>query len=353
MTRPIHGGNLAWAAALANCDPSQLLDFSASISPLGPPPSVLAALHQALPHLRHYPDPHYRELRAAIAQHHQIPAESIFPGNGAAELLTWIGRALAQVGPTLLLTPAFADYSRAITASGGQIIPIPLPLSPSQPPWETLLADLPPRPRTLLINNPHNPTGFLIPEAILTQWLPEFDLVVIDEAFMDFIPHGPSLASLAADHPHLIVLRSLTKFYTLPGLRLGYTIGHPDHWATWHPWRDPWPVNNLAAAAAAAALQDMAYQQASYHWLPPARAHLATGLAALPGLTPFPGTANYLLVATSQVPAPTLQRRLLSDRILIRDCLSFPELGPDYFRLAVRTPSDHQTLLTALKSHLS
>jgi histidinol-phosphate/aromatic aminotransferase/cobyric acid decarboxylase-like protein len=149
-------------------------------------------------------------------------------------------------------------------------------------------------------------------------------------------------------------LRSLTKFYSLPGLRLGYAIGHPDRWQRWQQWRDPWPVNTLAAAAAIAALKDTEYQQAVWQWLPSARTQLSQGLSALPGLTPFPGVANYLLVQTQQMSGPDLQYRLLTEhRIFIRDCLSFPELGDRYVRVAVRTETDNQRLLSALAAVLA
>ena len=129
-----------WAARIAGCPVSALTDFSASINPLGTPASVLKAIIDSTSQLAAYPDPEYPELRSHLARHHAIDPEFILPGNGSAELLTWAGRELAQQKFTYLITPAFSDYQRALTAFGGKILPCPLnlaslaPSAPSAPP---------------------------------------------------------------------------------------------------------------------------------------------------------------------------------------------------------------------------
>jgi histidinol-phosphate/aromatic aminotransferase/cobyric acid decarboxylase-like protein len=126
--RPVHGGNLAWAAEIAGCSPGVLVDFSASINPLGPPDSVLAALQRAIPTLGHYPDPAYTDLRRALASHHDLSSDWILPGNGAAELLTWAARDMASQADSIayLPTPAFNDYQRACQSFGVTVSPWPL-----------------------------------------------------------------------------------------------------------------------------------------------------------------------------------------------------------------------------------
>ncbi|PSN11268.1 threonine-phosphate decarboxylase [filamentous cyanobacterium CCT1] len=353
--RPVHGGNLAWAAAIADCSPDSLLDFSASINPLGPPSSVVQAMTEALGQLRHYPDPAYGDLRHALADYHQLPTDWVLPGNGAAELLTWAARDLAEAGTDChLLTPAFGDYGRALAAF--DVVVRPQSLSLEGTGNLDLAASWPgPQATGILINNPHNPTGRLFTLAELEPLLEQFATVIVDEAFMDFVlpDQQPSLIGHLDRYPNLVVLRSLTKFYTLPGLRIGYALGHPDRLRRWQRWRDPWPVNALAAAAAIAAVSDTAFQQRTWGWLPPAREALFRGLQAVPGLSPLPGAANYLLVKTA-TPAPLLQERLLrSHQVLIRDCLSFAELGANYFRVAVRTEAENDLLLTALRQGIA
>ncbi|MEH1909002.1 threonine-phosphate decarboxylase CobD [Nostoc sp.] len=349
MRQPAHGGNLAWAAALAGCSPDAILDFSASISPLGPPNSAIAAIKSQLGNLKHYPDPNYSELRLALSHFHQLPPEWILPGNGSAELLTLIGRELAQLAATTLITPAFGDYYRTLVAYNAKVLECPLSLVMGH--WP-LIVDKGQRTKDkgLLLNNPHNPTGKLFSRESILPYLEQFALVVVDEAFMDFVPPNEeqSLIPVVQEYPNLVVLRSLTKFYSLPGLRLGYAIAHPDCLAKWQLWRDPWPVNTLAAAAAIAALQDTEFQQQTWAWLPPARNQLFQGLAKIPGLQPQASAANFLLVESQESTSQLQQQLLKYHQILIRDCLSFKELGDRFFRVAVREESDNQRLLTAL-----
>ncbi|OWY66311.1 threonine-phosphate decarboxylase [cyanobacterium TDX16] len=387
--QPVHGGNLAWAAAIAGCDSDAILDFSASINPLGPPQRAIAAIQSAISQLSSYPDPNYSELRTALAQVHQLPPEWILPGNGSADLLTWAGWDLSELAATYLVTPAFGDYWRALKAFGAKAIECPLDLegtgsreqeagerelkeridspltthhSPHIPdsrlptpdsrlfsltPHSSLLT---PSNSGLLLNNPHNPTGWLWQREGILPYLEQFALVVVDEAFMDFLPPAAeqSLIPLVQKYPNLVILRSLTKFYSLPGLRLGYAIAHPERLKCWLARRDPWAVNTLAVAAAIAVLQDTQFQQQTWAWLPPTRARLEQELSQIPGLQPLSGVANFLLVK-SERPSSKLQQQLLKhERILIRDCLSFPELGDRYFRVAVRSTTENERLIKAL-----
>jgi L-threonine-O-3-phosphate decarboxylase len=358
MPQPAHGGNLAWAAALADCSPDAIVDFSASISPLGPPSSVLAAIMSQLGNLRHYPDPDYSELRLALGHFHQIAADWILPGNGSAELLTLVGRELAQLAATVILTPAFGDYYRTLAAYNAKVLEFPLDLGtgtkaiPSKenfslfPDFGFITSEY-----GLLLNNPHNPTGKLFSRDSILPYLKRFALVVVDEAFMDFLPpdEEQSLIGLVQEYDNLVILRSLTKFYSLPGLRLGYAIAHPQRLAKWQSWRDPWPVNILAAGAAIAAIEDQEFQNRTWKWLPGARNQLLQGLSSIPGFNPLEGTVNYLLVQYQQSTSQLQKNLLQQHQILIRDCLSFKELGDHFFRVAVRSESDNQGLLTALK----
>lgn len=357
MTRPIHGGNLAWAASLVGCPPSAILDFSASINPLGPPESAIQGIQSHLSSLGAYPDPDYHELRVALSQALQLDADWILPGNGSAELLTWAALDLSTLAGSYLVTPAFGDYRRALTTFGARVLECPLEVvAGGKATMNSLpLPSLLPADRGLLLNNPHNPTGLLFSREAIAPYLTQCALVVVDEAFMDFLlpAQQESLIGWVPDFPNLVVLRSLTKFYSLPGLRLGCAIAHPDRLRRWQQWRDPWPVNTLAAAAAVAVLGDTAFQQQTWNWLALARSQLFEGLAKLPGLQPCPGTANFLLVR-SELSVSWVQRTLLErHQIFIRDCLSFPELGDRYFRIAVRTQAENQRLLAGLAEVLS
>ena len=370
MIRPVHGGNLAWAAALAGCPASAILDFSASISPLGPPESALDAIQAHLSSLTAYPDPDYGELRTALGEALNVDPDWILPGNGSAELLTWAAWDLSKLEATYLVTPAFGDYWRALSAFGAKVLKCPLDLQLLDPePVRRLVTDdlsvsnrslvSPSFPlpvplalnaeRGLLLNNPHNPTGLLFGREAILPYVKQFGMVVVDEAFMDFLPpwEQETLIDAVEEFPNLVILRSLTKFYSLPGLRLGCAIAHPDILRRWQLLRDPWPVNALAAAAAAV-VRDTVFERQTWDWLPVARFELFEGLASLPGLQPFAGAANFLLVESS-MSVSLMQKSLLErHRILIRDCLSFPELGDRFFRVAVRSRAENLRLIAGL-----
>ncbi len=342
MFRPTHGGNLDWAVSLVNCPISALVDFSASINPLGPPDSAIAAITEGIVQLQHYPNPDYSRFRQAIGNHHHIEFDKVLPSNGAAELLTWVGWEAHNLQGVLLPSPCFADYKRAL-----QTFNLPCQFYN--------LGDLEKglnhsKNVALLINNPHNPTGKLWRQNTLIPYLHQFPLVIVDEAFMDFLPPNKqeSLIDLVKDYDNLIILRSLTKFYSLPGLRIGYGITNPERVKRWQKWRDPWSVNSLAVLAGIAALGDIDFQKKTWQWLKPTKAKLAEELAKIQGLRPLPSSANFILVQT-EIPGTKIQLQLLQkEQILIRDCVSFPELGEKYFRIAVKKEEENQRLTNAM-----
>jgi L-threonine-O-3-phosphate decarboxylase len=349
---------------MAGCPVSLITDFSASINPLGPPQSATRAIQQGLSALRSYPDPNYFQLRSALAKWHDLSPEWILPGNGSAELLTWAGRELAQQDLTYLITPAFSDYGRALKTFSAKVQTCPFDLEREE--WENNSSEIKSplnlllerekknlqnlKSSGLLLNNPHNPTGKLFCREEILPYLEKFALVVIDEAFMDFLPPQEQQSAIASieDYPNLVIMRSLTKFYSLPGLRLGYAIAHPDRLRRWQQWRDPWSVNILAAMAAEAVIEDKNFQEKTWNWLVPAREKLYRGLASVSGLQPLKGAANFLLVRTERSSSQLQEKLLKTHHLLIRDCLSFPELGDRYFRTAVLCEANNQRLIEGL-----
>ena len=372
-----HGGNRIAIARRLGCRPEQLLESSASLVPFGPPASLRRALRRALggagappgplstltPLLRDYPDRDYGALRQVIAAHHGHEPSAVLPGNGAAELFTWAARDAAAAGVSLLPTPGFADYRRALACWGATWTPLHLPLHwggafPQPFPLSadacTGLAG------TLWITNPHNPTGQLWSRRSLEPLLERFALVIADEAFLPLVPGGESqsLVPLLADHPNLVVIRSLTKLFAIAGLRLGYALADPVRLARWASWRDPWPVNGLAALAGEVLLGDgptlerwLARVQG---WVAAEGPWLAEQLAAVAGLVPLPSATNFLLVRGQLGGQPlsleplrlALQER---HRILVRDCRSFEGLGEGWLRIALLDRSGNRRLLRAIR----
>ena len=361
-----HGGNRLAVARRLGCRPEQLLEASASLVPFGPPASVRTSLRRALAGaaIRDYPDRDHQALRQAIAQRHGLEAAMVLPGNGAAELFTWAGRDAAQAGVSLLPVPGFADYQRALACWQGAWRPLALPLRWSgpfpQPFAAPTAADLATATAAVLwITNPHNPTGQLWSRESLVPLLERFALVIVDEAFLPLVPGGEaqSLLPWVGRCPGLVVIRSLTKLAAIPGLRLGYALADPERLARWAAWRDPWPVNGLAAAAGVALMADRAWDQRVQGWLAREGPWLAGELAQLPGLVPMASAANFLLVRGERAGQPcslnglrlALEQR---HRILVRDCRSFTGLGESWLRLAVLDRRGNRHLLGALAQEL-
>jgi L-threonine-O-3-phosphate decarboxylase len=352
----IHGGNRQAVARRLGCRPHQLLDASASLVPFGPPPALRRALHRALagPALREYPDRDHHALRGALAAWHGLAPEAVLPGNGAAELFTWVARDAAAAGVSLLPAPGFADYGRALACWGAATRPLPLPLS-----WDSAFPQPFPAPTepaaALWLTNPHNPTGQLWSRASLEPLLERFPLLIVDEAFLPLVPDGErqSLIPLLPQRPGLVVIRSLTKLLGIAGLRLGYALADPARLARWARWRDPWPVNGLAAQAGAELLADRAgfarWQERVQRWTAREGAWLTPRLAAIPGLEPLPSAANFLLLRGEGSLEPLRQALAQRERVLLRDCRSFAGLGPHWLRLALLDRPGNRRLLAALR----
>ena len=358
MTSSRHGGNRQEAAERLGCRPGDLLDASASLVPFPLPWTVRLGACLDVQAWRHYPDRRQSRLRALIAARHGVLPDAVLPGNGAAELFTWAARDAAEAGPSVLAVPGFADYGRALATWGGVSGPWPLPLR-----WQAAFPQpLPPPPAgaVLWITNPHNPTGQLWSRPSLEPLLSRYELVIVDEAFLPLAPGGEahSLVPLVAEHPNLVVICSLTKLYGIAGLRLGYAIAAPERLARWAAWRDPWPVNGVAAAVGERLLAD---PQAEERWRARVQAWvqgegpwLAGRLAQLPGLQVLPSATNFLLlqgVDRQGAPRSLEPLRLAVERhhrVLLRDCRSFAGLGESWLRIALQDRAGNRRLHRAL-----
>jgi len=303
--------------------------------------------------LHPYPDRAAQGLCERIAALHGLEAPMVLPGNGAAELFTWVARDAAGLGPSLLPQPGFADYTRALHCWGGALLTAPLPLewttsAPLPPP------ELPPAP-TLWITNPHNPTGQLWSRSALQPLLGRYQLVICDEAFLPLVPDGErqSLIPLVAKHPNLVVIRSLTKLYGIAGLRLGYAVAQPQRLQRWASWRDPWPINAVASAVAQELLRNPARHDAwcrrVQRWTAREGAWLRAQLAAIPGLTPMPSAANFLLIRGDRSLEPLREALERRHRILLRDCRSFEGLDERWLRLGYQSRRRNRRIVSAIR----
>lgn len=313
----MHGGTAMATAREHGWDWREILEFSASINPLGPSPRVRDAIAKAIDQIVHYPDPYASRLTAALAQRWNVDPSRILCGNGATDLIHFLARTWPHQHVTLAV-PTFSEFHRAYPNAE-----------------HTGIHDQWPDTGLLVIVNPNNPTG----EAVTLRRRTGFTLV--DESFLDFTDLPTAMNS-----DSVLVLRSLTKFHALPGLRVGALVGPPDLIHMLRHFREPWQVNVLAEAAALAALGDEEHATQTRRYLLRERERLWPLLQELPGVLPFPTVANYFF-AHVRYPADRLCQYLLERRILIRNCTGAPGVAGEAVRLAIRNAGENDRLLAA------
>lgn len=356
-TRP-HGGDVYAASRELGRDVTQLIDFSASINPLGHSPLVWRAITGARHLLHHYPDPECWNLRRVLADQWGCEAGQIVVGNGSMELIYALPHAL-KIEHLLLVRPTFSEYATSMARAGGHVTAVSANRREEYAlPVDHLCRLLEVQTKKLqaidgvVLCNPNSPTGQacgaedVMKLARVAQrrgvWL------IVDETFSDYCPER-SILPLASSWSRVVVLRSLTKFYGLPGLRVGYAVAAPAIVQRFRRELPPWSVNAMGQVAALTALQDLAHARKSLRFVIKERTRFARQLATLPGCTVFPSHANFIFV---ELPrgwhARRMTEQLRREGLLIRDCSAVPGANARSIRIAVRPRRDNDRLITTL-----
>ena len=352
--RPAHGGIRPAELRALGLDPAEVLDFSASVSPLRPPAGLWAALQQV--DLTAYPDPECLELREAISRHTGAALDSILVGNGSTELIhlltqVYLRPVAAGGGPSaLLLTPTYGEYAGACAWAGAEALTLAAQRDKGFA-WDLAAAAeiiQSRRPALVFLCNPNNPTGVYLSRgetaALAAAVAQAGGLLVLDEAYVNFVADSwDALALLREMGDNLVILRSMTKDYALTGLRLGYAVAAPGVTAQLAARQPDWSVNSLAQAAGVVALADADYLPRARAAVAVAKDYLIGELTAL-GYGVMPSAANFLLVSVGDGAA--LRERLRRRGLFVRDGASFGL--PDCIRIGVRPLSDCQRLAAAL-----
>jgi threonine-phosphate decarboxylase len=333
--------------------PPGVLDFSAGINPLGPPASVLEAICKALPDIARYPDPACRELTAQLAERHGVAPEQIVVGNGSNELIYAIARAF-RPKRVAIAEPTYTEYLRASLVVGAEV--------------DHWLADGDHFKREFFDTgkaelvwfcNPNNPTGHLSGASSIARWVQSHSrsIFIVDEAFEPLCLRSSmsgrglptTLLSLHAHLPNLIVLRSMTKYYALPGLRLGYAVTTTEIADRLRAEQPPWSVNSLAQVAGLAALADEEFYSQTRDCLLPEASFLTRLKVGGVRFLPLRSSANFVLVRLQGISSRELCDRLAERGISVRDASNFVGLDEHYVRIAVQTRPDNERLLTELR----
>lgn len=355
MTQLTHGGNVYKVAREQRISVDRIMDFSASINPLGFSNVGLRAIRSALKQIMHYPDPDCWKFRQALAQQCCVDPDMILAGNGSTELIHLLPRALA-IRSALIMGPTFEEYARALMDAGSSVQYVHAKREERfHPPLKDVLRQLSAKRSrfdAVFLCHPNNPTGQVMNRQALRELAEAVDRqqgwLIVDEAFIDYCP-TQSVVSMLSEHPRMIVLRSLTKFYAMPGLRIGYLVGASKVVERLKDRQPPWSVNSLAQEVSRAVLQDYAYATKSRTFMKSERSRFMRGLRSLSGLRVYPSAANFVLI---ELPAETcageVTDRLASERLLVRDCSTLPGLTPQMIRVAIRTAKENRRLIAAL-----
>lgn len=331
-----HGGNLEAIRARYGWDPATVCDFSASLNPLGPPPKINAVLQTAFPLVASYPDIECLALRRGLARLHDLSADSILIGNGSTEFIFLLPRVI-RPRTVLVFPPTYRDYAEAAEAAGAVVADGRAAGS---------------RGDLAFVCNPNNPTGTALDADAVRALAADrpSTLFVVDEAYVDLSDAPEAFSLLSVPLPdNVIVLRSFTKTYAVPGLRLGYAVGAPALMARVERFKEPWAVSALALAAGQALLDCANHARAGAGLIRRERARLMERLGALTGFRPLASRANFILIRLPDgLHADALRDRLIEDRVLIRSCADFDGLGPSYIRVAVRTEAENRRLVEVL-----
>jgi histidinol-phosphate aminotransferase len=354
-SRPVHGGIRPAQLRSLGLEPADVLDFSASVSPLGPPRGLWEAMQRV--DLTAYPDPECLELKEALAQIHGAATGSILVGNGSTELIHLLARAYLNrpsdgAAPTVLLfTPTYGEYAGACALEGAAIREV-VACREVGFAWDLeRAADLiaTQKPVLVFLCNPNNPTGVYLGMKEVTALAHVASqsgaLLVLDEAYVNFVEDrwdAPALLREDAGES-VVVLRSMTKDYALTGLRLGYALGTTEVIDRLARLQPDWSVNGLAQVSGLVALSDADYLPAARRAVREARDFLVGSLRQI-GFRPLPTSANYLLVEVGD--GAVWRERLMLRGIFVRDCASFGL--PDCIRIGIRALPDCERLVEAM-----
>jgi len=323
-----------------------VLEFSGPINFLGPSPKAVEAVKQYAKFIKFYPDPNPVEFKIEVAKYvgHGVDEENIVLGNGSIELIYAITEILPRGFKALIPVPSFSEYEKAAIRVGGEAVFIQLPESCTLE-TEKIKRAVTDDTRILCLCNPHSPSGTLYSKETLIDLLDfchkKNVILSVDENYIEFAEKGQetTLAGLVKDYENLFVIRSVTKFYGMAGIRLGYGIAAPNLVEKLENVRIPWSINSLASCASLAAFNDTDFIENTKKTISKERTELAKNLSEINGLHVYPSVTNFLLVKITnrKITSTKLKELLAKEHMLIRDCCSFVGLDDSYFRVTVRS----------------
>lgn len=353
MGKVVHGGNLDELSRNFKLNKEILVDFSANINPLGVNKKVKEAIINALDEVERYPDITYFNLKSAISEFERVNYEDLVLGNGAAEVIFNLVRAI-KPKKVLLPGPTFGEYEEAALSVDSNIEYYYLKEDDNWTIDDGIIKYIDDDVDIVFICNPNNPTGTITNKEVIIniakKALSTDTIVAIDESFLDFVRDGESysLIDLLNEHKNVFIIKSMTKLFAIPGIRIGYGICKSQEIISKLELVSvPWNINVLAEKAALAALKDKEYIEKTISYIEEEKTHLYKELSEFNEIKVFNPSVNFIMFKINK--NIDLKLELMKENIIIRSCNNYIGLDDSYYRVAVRTREENNKLITALK----
>lgn len=354
LSQSRHGGDIF---KLPGGERDGFLDFSININPLGLSPKGKEALIRSWEkEVLRYPDMECRELISALANRYGMPDRMITVGNGATEIMYTLLRVLLP-GKVYVPAPSFSEYRLSAESVNAKVEEIPLSAKTDFKIPVEFFTKIEPK-SVVYLGNPNNPDGQILNEERLKQILPLVEktqsYLILDESFVDFLGDSFSYRKLCLCHRQVIIVSSLTKFYAVPGLRIGCSFSTEEIAKKCQEQLIPWHVNGLVQTYMKSALADDAYIQRTREYCKTERNRMITDLSAIDSIKVYPGSINFFLCKLTRKfkSAYELQQALWPYKIILRQCGNYAGLDESYFRIAVKIKEENLRLVNALRKVL-
>ena len=352
-----HGSDLEKIQEIYGINKDEIVSFSANVNPLGVSPLLRSTLASHIDAITSYPDREYTSLRNSIANYCGTDAANVIVGNGSTELISLFIQ-IEHPKKALIIGPTYSEYEREISLGGGTTLYYPLQESDNfRLDIDDFITHLNESIDLLVICNPNNPTSSCITRSEMRHILDackRHDIyVMVDETYVEFADNMDEISSvpLTNDYNNIVILRGTSKFFAAPGLRLGYAItGNLDLIKAINTRKNPWTINSLAVVAGEIMFSDTDYIQKTKALISSERARIYKLLKEHPNFKAYEPSGNFILVRIlrDDLTSQDLFDRAIRQKMMIRDCSTFPFLDNKYIRFCIMNPEDNDRLLSCL-----
>ena len=353
-----HGSDLEKIEKIYGINKDEIVSFSANVNPLGLSGALKSSLSAHLDVITGYPDREYISLRKVLASYCDTEYENIIVGNGSTELISLFIQ-IEHPGKALIVGPTYSEYEREVSLGGGTSLYFPLKEKDDFAlNYDELISQLNESIDVLIICNPNNPTSTCINRntmrSILDVCKQNDIFVMVDETYIEFTSDYDAVNSipLTRYYNNIIILRGISKFFAAPGLRLGYGItGNTDLIKSINSRKNPWTINSLAEAAGKLMFTDEEYISDTKKLISSERIRVTDFLRNTKGLKVYEPSANFVLsrILSEDKNADILFDACIREKMMIRNCCTFPFLDNKYFRICFMSPLMNDKLLTVIR----